>query len=65
MQYMSEPIGTEFSNADLQTLATRFNQRADEGYHFHSVFQVTQPGGCLSGGQATTTYLAVYEKEDK
>lgn len=64
MQYMIEPIGAQFSNKDLTTLANRFSSHAAEGYRLHSVFQVTQPG-CLGMGQPTVTYLAVYEKEDK
>jgi len=62
MQYMIEPIGAQFSNKDLTTLANRFSARALEGYHLHSVFQVSQPG-CLGIGQPTITYLAVYEKK--
>lgn len=63
MHYLVEPIGAQFSNKDLQSLATRFNQHAAEGYRFHSVFQVTQPG-CLGIGTPTITYLAIYVKED-
>jgi hypothetical protein len=63
MQYMIEPIGAEFSTKAVAGLAQRFNSRADEGYKLHSVFQVTQPG-CLGIGTGTSTYLAVYVKED-
>lgn len=63
MKYRIEPIGAQFSNKDLQKLADRFSQQATEGYQFHSVFQVSQPG-CLGIGQPTITYLAVYEKPD-
>lgn len=63
MQYMIEPIGAQFSNKDLTSLASRFTSRAAEGYRLHSVFQVSQPG-CLGFGQPTVTYLAVYEKAD-
>ncbi|RIK35581.1 MAG: hypothetical protein DCC55_29950 [Chloroflexi bacterium] len=63
MQYIVEPIGAQFSNNDLTALAKRFNARASEGYRFHSVFQVSQPG-CLGLGQPTITYLAVYEKQE-
>jgi hypothetical protein len=62
MQYLVEPIGVQFSNKDLQGLAKRFDQHANEGYRFHSVFQVTQPG-CLGIGTPTITYLAVYVKD--
>lgn len=62
MQYIIEPIGAQFSNKDVATLAQRFTTRASEGYKLHSVFHVTQPG-CLGLGQGTTTYLAVYAKE--
>lgn len=63
MKYMIEPIGAEFSNKAVSGLADRFTTRANEGYKLHSVFQVSQPG-CLGFGQGTTTYLAVYVKED-
>lgn len=63
MQYMIEPIGAQFKNKDLATLAGLFTSRAKEGYRLHSVFQVSQPG-CLGMGQPTVTYLAVYEKPD-
>jgi hypothetical protein len=62
MQYMIEPIGAEFSNKAISSLAERFTSRANEGYKLHSVFQVTQPG-CLGMGQGKITYLAVYVKE--
>ena len=63
MQYMIEPIGAAFSNKAVSALAQRFTAHAKEGYKLHSVFQVSQPG-CLGIGQGTTTYLAVYVKED-
>ncbi len=63
MQYMIEPIGSEFSNKAVTSLAQRFTAHANEGYKLHSVFQVSQPG-CLGIGQGTTTYLAVYVKEN-
>lgn len=63
MKYMIEPIGAQFSNRDLPSLAERFTRHADEGFRLHSVFQVSQPG-CLGLGRSTVTYLAVYEKED-
>jgi hypothetical protein len=62
MQYKVESIGAEFSNKAISSLEKRFESRAAEGYKFHSVFQVSQPG-CLGIGQGTTTYLAVYVKE--
>ncbi len=61
MQYFVEPIGALFANADLPTLAKKFDQRSHEGYRLHSVFQVSQPG-CLGIGAPSTTYLAIYEK---
>ena len=64
MQYIIEPIGAQFSNKDIPSLASRFNARAAEGYRFHSVFQITQPGGCFGFGNKTSTYLAIYEKMD-
>ena len=64
MEYMIESIGTVFSDKDLPKLANLFNKRAKEGYRFHSVFQVTQPGGCLNLGQQKITYLAIYVREE-
>lgn len=63
MQYIIEPIGAEFSNKAITSLAQRFTDRSREGYRLHSVFQVSQPG-CLGIGQGKITYLAVYEKEN-
>ena len=62
MNYIIEPIGSEFSNQAIQALSQRFNSQAAHGYKFHSVFQVTQPG-CLGLGRGTTTYLAVYVRD--
>lgn len=62
MQYKVESIGAEFSNKAIVALEKRLDAKADEGYKFHSVFHVSQPG-CLGIGQGTTTYLAVYIKE--
>ena len=62
MQYKIESIGAEFSDKAIEALEKRFDSKASEGYKFHSVFQVSQPG-CLGAGQGTTTYLAVYAKE--
>lgn len=62
MKYKIESIGAEFSDKGISSLESRFESKASEGYKFHSVFQVQQPG-CLGIGQATTTYLAVYVKE--
>lgn len=61
MQYKIEPIGAEFSDKAIAQLEKRFEINAFEDYKFHSVFQVQQPGGCLS--QPTSTYLAVFVKE--
>jgi len=62
MEYKIESIGAEFSDKAISSLEKRFSSKAAEGYKFHSVFQVQQPG-CLGIGQGTTTYLAVYVKE--
>lgn len=62
MKYKIESIGAEFSNKAISSLEKQFESRASEGYKFHSVFQVSQPG-CIGVGQGTTTYLAVYVKE--
>jgi hypothetical protein len=60
---MIEPIGAQFSERDSAALTERLTARANEGYKLHSVFQVSQPG-CLGLGQGTSTYLAVYVKEE-
>ena len=62
MKYKIEPIGSSFSDKAVSALADRFSSRASEGYKFHSVFSVSQPG-CLGIGQGATTYLAVYVSE--
>ena len=62
MKYKVKSIGAEFSNKAISNLEKLLESRASEGYKFHSVFQVSQPG-CLGIGQGTTTYLAVYVKE--
>jgi hypothetical protein len=61
--YHVESIGSRFKDSDLPALAERFNSRANEGFIFHSVFHVTQPGGCFGLGTAVGTYLAIYKKE--
>jgi hypothetical protein len=60
--YFVESIGAQFKDKDLPRLAGLLNSRADEGFIFHSVFHVSQPG-CLGIGSPTTTYLAIYKKE--
>lgn len=62
MQYKIESIGTVFSNDAVAALEKRFTSLASQGYKFHSVFQIQQPG-CLGFGKPTVTYLAVYTKE--
>lgn len=62
MQYKVESIGAEFSNRAIAELEKRLTNRASEGYKFHSVFQIQQPG-CLGFGTPSTTYLAVFIKE--
>lgn len=62
MQYKIESIGAEFSNKAIMQLEQRFTSHSNEGYKFHSVFQIQQPG-CLGIGKPTITYLAVYVKE--
>lgn len=62
MQYKVESIGAEFSNKGIAALEKRLESQAANGYVFHSVFQVAQPG-CLGIGSGTITYLAVYVKE--
>ena len=41
MQYKVESIGAEFTNKAITDLEKRFENRASEGYKFHSVFQVS------------------------
>lgn len=62
-KYLIETIGSAFSDKAVTALGQRFDGHAKEGYKFHSVFQVTQPG-CLGIGQGTSTYLAVYVKDE-
>ena len=61
MQYKIEQIGAEFSNKAISDLESRFNKYSEQGYKFHSVFQVQKPG-CLGIGSPSITYLAVYVK---
>ena len=46
MQYKVESIGAQFSNKAIAALEERLTSRANDGYRFHSVFHVSQPG-CL------------------
>ncbi len=62
MQYKIEQIGAEFSNKAISGLESKFNSYSQQGYKFHSVFQVQKPG-CLGIGAPSITYLAVYVKE--
>ena len=62
MDYKVEQIGAEFSNKAIKNLEGRFNSFAEQGYKFHSVFEVQKPG-CLGIGSPSITYLAVYVKE--
>jgi hypothetical protein len=62
MQYKIETIGAEFSKKAITSLEQRFNSHASDGYKFHSVFEIQQPG-CLGFGKPSITYLAVYVKE--
>ena len=62
MQYKIEQIGAEFSNKAITGLENRFNKYSEQGFKFHSVFQVQKPG-CLGIGSPSITYLAVYVKE--
>ncbi|WP_179008497.1 hypothetical protein [Winogradskyella forsetii] len=62
MQYKIEQIGAEFSSKAITGLENRFNKYSEQGYKFHSVFQVQKPG-CLGIGSPSITYLAVYTKE--
>ena len=61
-EYLVEPIGAQFSNADLGALGQRFSGRAGEGYELQFVFQISQPG-CLGIGQGSITYVAVYARD--
>ena len=62
MQYKIEQIGAEFSSKAITGLENRFNKYSEQGYKFHSVFQIQKPG-CLGIGKPSITYLAVYTKE--
>ncbi|MEM1036331.1 MAG: hypothetical protein AAGI14_06180 [Pseudomonadota bacterium] len=61
MQYIVEPIGKEFSKKAIKALEVRLSDRYAEGYRFHSVFEVSQPG-CLGIGAPSITFIAVFEK---
>ncbi len=61
MQYMVEPIGKEFSKKAIKSLEANLAAKYENGYRFHSVFEVSQPG-CLGIGQPSITYIAVFEK---
>jgi len=62
MEYKVESIGAEFTKKGITELERRLNSQSSQGYKFHSVFQIQQPG-CLGIGKPTITYLAVYVKE--
>ena len=62
MHYKIEQIGANFSNKAINLLELKFNKHAEDGYKFHTVFQVQKPG-CLGIGAPSITYLAVYVKE--
>ena len=63
MKYLVESIGAKFSNRDAKKLSDQLTHRSDEGWEFHSVFQVEQPG-CLGILPSSITYLAVYKRDD-
>ncbi|WP_439636539.1 hypothetical protein [Oceanicaulis sp.] len=62
MQYYVEPIGASFDKKARDLLTATLNDRAQQGYELHTVFQVSEPG-CL-GTAPSSTYLAVYRKQD-
>lgn len=62
MDYKVETIGSEFTKKGISDLEKRLNEQSSQGYKFHSVFQIQQPG-CLGIGKPTVTYLAVYVRE--
>lgn len=59
-----EPIGALFGPKDMDRLAKLLDARATEGYELHTVFQVSQPAGCLGIGSPTITNLAVFRKAE-
>jgi hypothetical protein len=61
MQYVVEVIGKEFNNKAVKALEANLNAKHGQGYRFHSVFEVSQPG-CAGIGQPSITYIAVFEK---
>lgn len=63
MEYRIEQIGAAFTNKSIERLEDNFNNYANEGFKFHSVFQVQKPG-CLGITPPTITYLAIYVRED-
>lgn len=62
MDYKVETIGSEFTKKGITDLEKRLNTQSSQGYEFHSVFQIQQPG-CLGIGKPTITYLAVYVRK--
>jgi hypothetical protein len=62
MQYKIVQLGTEYSKSGIKELESFLNTKADEGYKFHSVFQVQKPG-CMGIGSPTVIYLAIFIKE--
>jgi hypothetical protein len=62
MRYKIEQIGMAFTDKAIKGLELNFNKHAEEGFKFHSVFQVQKPG-CLGLGTPSITYLAVYVKD--
>jgi len=61
MKYHVEAIGKSFTNKNIEALAANLSAKHDQGYRFHSVFEVSQPG-CLNLGAPSITYIAVFEK---
>lgn len=61
MKYRIESIGNSFSQKQISNLTGFLNQRSGEGWHFHSVFEVTDPG-CMGFG-SSRTYLAVFVRQ--
>jgi hypothetical protein len=63
MEYKIEQIGAQFSDKDIKILEKRLNHNAESGYKFHTVFQISKPGGCMGVGSPSITNLAVFVKE--
>lgn len=62
-QYRLQTIGKEFNAKAIQALEATLNTAGQQGYRYHSVIEVSQPG-CAGIGSPTITYIAVFERTE-